>query len=117
MERQFIVDMLKSMIGKRVRIHIRLNETAMEFGTQLAVVGVLEGSVEHDNFRVMSDSSDPGASYSYFQIDDISCAADRSKTDKGSFNCGALAAFYLKGIPVHPYHEIEPFMDTCVVAL
>jgi len=109
MERKLVIDMLQRMIGKRVRINICLNETASDFSTNIAVVGILEGSIDTGNFRVLSNEENiDDSSYSYFTIDDIACAADRSKsTTKQMFRCGALAAFYLGGRPVHPYSDLD----------
>lgn len=109
MKRQLIVDLLSRMIGKRVRVNICVGDPNEAFSTQIAVVGILEGNVEYDNFRVLSYASTPDqSSYAYFHIDDISCAADKTKaTDSKQFRCGAFAAFYLKGNPVHPYSDMD----------
>ena len=41
---------LADIIGQRARVHIRLNEADQPFGSQIAVVGTLEGNADAGNF-------------------------------------------------------------------
>jgi len=104
MTKTLIKNLLDTLIGERVRIQIRLNETDGQFGPQVAVFGILEGDVEANNFRVLSDGEDnTRACYSYFSVEDITCTADRRGTKKRTFNGGESAVLYLGGKPTHPY--------------
>lgn len=108
---------LADIIGQRVRVHIRLNEADQPFGSQIAVVGTLEGNADAGNFRVLSgdDPSDRTVSYAYFRLDDVRCLADRRTTKKGTFDCGAIVVVYVGGNPTHPYDGVTEDLDYFVV--
>ena len=101
-----IQETLNKYVGKQTRVALLLNESEKEFGTQIAVHGILE-SFKEGVYRVLSGKpTDRSVSYAYFKVEDIMTIADFEGVDK--LSCGSQCVVYIQGKPVHKYDSLKP---------